>query len=140
MSIACDIDHHMHVMHYFLEIVSYKPPYSSRKYVNIACENLKDIRNIGHKICIHSYSQNFDKPMLMTKSSLAKLTTYNKFILLLFSITNKFDEMKYNISRVRTFANPISIISQYRYTKCVVQCNFTIVSFMGIWSQHNPSK
>ena len=40
------------------------------------------------------------------------MTTYNKFILLLFFITNKFDGMKYNISRVivRTFENPISII------------------------------
>ena len=110
----------------FLRIVSYKPRYSPRKDVIVTCENLKDIRNIRHRnmyTFIPTETQNFNQLVLITKSSLAKLTTYHKFILLLFFITNKFDRMKYNISRVivRTFANPISIISQYRYTN--VSCN-----------------
>ena len=67
--------------------------------------------------------------MLKTKSSLAKLTTYNKFILLLFFITNKFEKMKYNISRVivRTFENPISIILHV-YNIDIQNVSFHVIS------------
>ena len=134
MSIACDIDHHMHVMLYFLEIVSYKTTLLFQKRCNFRLWESQGYTKYNTQKYVYIHNNRG------VESSLAKLTTYNKSILLLFSITNKFDEMKHNISRVRTFANPISIISQHIYTKCVVQCNFTIVSFMDIWSQHNPSK
>ena len=82
----------------FLRIVSYKPRYSHRKDVIVTCENLKDIRNIRHRNMYtfiprpKRISSNFNQLVLITISRLAKLTTYNKFILLLFFITNKFDE------------------------------------------------
>ena len=82
-------------------------------------------------------SSNFNKLVLKTKSSLAKLTTYNKFILLVFFITNKFEKMKYSISRVilRTFENPISIILHV-YNIGIQNVSFhvifTIVSFMDV--------